>query len=255
MLFLLDIEEINVLFHVKKFNMIDCRYIQYVLSELMTLKIKATMLLLATLVHPVLAQDYEINVSEQAELMPINGLGSNPYNLPDPNIVVLEPDPEYVQVDVTKLKDRITADYGNRFYLPSLKRTYLPKDIRNIKVTKSMITTGFESKDLLMSKKGKVASYMYQDSDAGDLLNMYKQRMLAFNSGIPSKKGITIEQAIKEEQTFDFLSVVINPVGANVEEILRYYNQRMSSRDAAQLQAWILSGEVTPKSIKQILEI
>lgn len=160
----------------------------------------------------------------------------------------IDPDVYYVQIN-TSAKDK-------RFNNPVFERRYMPSDLRNIKVTHKRIAKGFKEPLELMTTKDALSSYLYQDKNAGALYGLYCQRMLAFNQGLPSVKNITVDQAIKEEQGFDFLNQTIQSQ-ADVEAIIRYYNQRLSSRDANILMNWFESNAThqTEQTVKQILGI
>ena len=80
--------------------------------------------------------------------------------------------------------------------------------------------------------------------------------MLAFNQGMPSVKNITVDEAIKEEQYFDFLNQTIQSQ-LDVDVIILYYNQRLNSRDVNILMNWFESNSTYPteQTVKQILGI
>lgn len=73
---------------------------------------------------------------------------------------------------------------------------------------------------------------------------------------MPSVKNITVDEAIKEEQYFDFLNQTIQSQ-SDVDVIIRYYNQRLNSRDVNILMNWFESNSTYPteQTVKQILGI
>lgn len=160
----------------------------------------------------------------------------------------IDPDVYYVQIN---------ASAGDkRFNYPVFERRYMPSDLRNIKVTYKRIANGFKAPIQLMATKDALSSYLYQDKSAGTLYGLYCQRMLAFNQGMPSVKNITVDEAIKEEQYFDFLNQTIQSQ-SDVDVIIRYYNQRLNSRDVNILMNWFESNSTYPteQTVKQILGI
>ena len=66
----------------------------------------------------------------------------------------------------------------------------------------------------------------------------------------------TVDEAIKEEQYFDFLNQTIQSQ-SDVDVIIRYYNQRLNSRDVNILMNWFESNSTYPteQTVKQILGI
>lgn len=199
-------------------------------------------ILLTTIAHSAMAQPSN---SLNLILDDYEALNSN-QNLPITRRS-LDPDAYYVQVD---------ASAGNKRYSsPVFERKYMPSDLRNIRVNEKRISKGFQTPIELMATKDALSSYLYQDKNAGILYGLYCQRMLAFNNGLPSVKNITVDQAIKEEQYFDFLNQTVNSQ-SNSESIIRYYNQRLNTRDAGKLLKWfeVYASQPTEQTVKQILE-
>lgn len=128
----------------------------------------------------------------------------------------------------------------------------LPLDIADIHV-KKVKGIGYETNFDLSGKKDKLSVYLSQNKHALHLLGLYKQRILAWNNGVPPS-GTTVQNAIDQEALFKFLEIELTST-TTTPEMLTYFEKRLGSKEIDILRNWVSanSDEGVTKSVVDIL--
>lgn len=118
---------------------------------------------------------------------------------------------------------------------------YLPLDIADIPVFR--VKTGYQSNFDLIDKKDKLSVYLLQNKQAQHFFGLYKQRILAWNAGIPASDA-TVEIAMNQEALYPFLTMVLDS-DRTTPEMMAYFEKRLGSKDMDNLRNWVLFNSET----------